>query len=111
MQNNTASHFILRPLSKAYIGPPSMVPLFVLTLYFTASKPSEYFVAMPKTPVIQHHRTAPGPPRATAVATPTILPVPIVAAREVARAPNWLTSPCESLSFVTDILMALNIFN
>jgi len=38
---------------------------------------------MPSTPVIQHQKTAPGPPRATAVETPTILPVPRVAARVV----------------------------
>ena len=38
---------------------------------------------MPSTPVIQHQKTAPGPPRATAVETPTILPVPSVAASVV----------------------------
>ncbi len=39
-------------------------------------------------PVSQHQKTAPGPPRATAVETPMILPVPRVAARVVARAPK-----------------------
>ena len=43
---------------------------------------------MPNTPVNQHHNTAPGPPSAIAVATPTILPVPIVAAHAVDNAPN-----------------------
>lgn len=40
---------------------------------------------MPKIPVIQHQKIAPGPPRATAVETPIILPVPRVAARVVAK--------------------------
>jgi hypothetical protein len=43
-------------------------------------------VAIPRTPVIQHQNTAPGPPIAIAVEMPMILPVPIVAARAVARA-------------------------
>ena len=51
--------------------------------YFTASRPSEYFVAMPNSAAAIIHSRAPGPPAASAVATPTILPVPIVAARAV----------------------------
>ncbi len=86
--NNTAAHFIFNPRSRAYIGPPNIVPSDVRTLYFTPSRASEYFVAMPNTPVNQVHSTAPGPPSATAVATPTMLPVPIVAAKAVVRAPN-----------------------
>ncbi len=43
---------------------------------------------MPRMPVIQHQNTAPGPPSATAVETPMILPVPSVAARVVASAEN-----------------------
>ena len=104
-----ASHFQPRPFSKAYIGPPNMRPRWVFTRYFTANKPSAYFVDIPNTPVSQHHSTAPGPPRAMAVATPMMLPVPIVAARAVARAPNWETSPVAFLSFLTDNLMALKI--
>ena len=88
MQNNIASHFAFMPFSRAYIGPPSIVPSEVFTRYLTESSASEYLVAMPKTPVNQHHKTAPGPPRPTAVATPTILPVPIVAANAVVKAPN-----------------------
>ena len=64
--------------------------------YFTASSASAYLVAMPKTPVSHIQSTAPGPPAATAVATPTMLPVPIVAASAVVSAPNWLTSPSPS---------------
>ena len=108
--NSTPSHFMLSPLSRAYIGPPSIVPSEVLTLYLTARRPSEYFVAIPKSPVSHVHSTAPGPPIETAVATPTMLPVPIVAARAVARAPNWLMSPAPESSLVTDSLIALKTY-
>jgi len=64
------------------------VPSLVLTRYFTLNSASAYFVAMPNTPVSQHQKTAPGPPRATAVATPTMLPAPMVAASAVVSAPN-----------------------
>jgi len=47
-------------------------------------------------PVSHTQRTAPGPPAATAVATPTMLPVPMVAASAVVSAPKWLTSPSPS---------------
>ena len=100
-----ASHFMFKPRSRAYIGPPYMRPSLPFTRYFTASRPSAYLVAIPKMPVNQHHSTAPGPPSATAVATPTMLPVPIVAASAVARAPNWLTSPLAASSFLTDSRM------
>ena len=96
------SHFMLRPRSRAYIGPPYILPSSPFTRYFTARRPSAYFVDIPKMPVSQHHSTAPGPPRATAVATPTMLPVPMVAARAVAKAPNWLTSPSALLSSFTE---------
>ncbi len=105
------SHFIFRPRSSAYIAPPCIRPSLVLTLYFTAIKASAYFVAIPNTPVSQHHRTAPGPPIAIAVPTPTILPVPIVAARAVVNAPNCDTSPSASGSFATDSLIPFKIVN
>ena len=83
-----------KPRSKAYMGPPCMRPPSDLTRYFMASSASAYFVEMPNTPVSQHQNTAPGPPSATAVATPIMLPVPMVAASAVANAPNCDTSPC-----------------
>ena len=91
----------------AYIAPPSMLPLWSFTRYFTAANVSEYFVAMPNTPVSHIHSTAPGPPARIAVATPTMLPVPMVADSAVHSAPNWLMSPGASGSFVTDSLMAV----
>ena len=51
---------------------------------------------MPRTPVSQHQKMAPGPPRATAVETPTILPVPRVEASvvdRVAKTEKFLLSP------------------
>ena len=44
-----------------------------------ASTASEYFVAMPTSAVIHIQNTAPGPPMAMAAATPTMLPLPMVA--------------------------------
>ena len=86
------------PRSRTYIGPPAIEPFGVVTRYLMASTASAYFVAIPKTPVSQIQRTAPGPPAATAVATPTMFPVPIVAASAVVSAPKWLTSPSPSRS-------------
>ena len=65
---------------------------------------------MPKNPVIQHQKTAPGPPKAIAVETPTILPVPRVAAKVVASAPKLLNFESETLSGVIDSFIALRVF-
>src|SRR3989338_6556395 len=97
-------HFM--PRSKTYIGPPAMTPCEVVILYLTDKRASEYLVAIPKTPVSHIHNTAPGRPEAIAVATPTIFPVPIVAARAVVNAPNWLTSPSPSFPRPREILIA-----
>ena len=48
---------------------------------------------MPKAAEISIQISAPGPPEASAVATPTILPVPMVAASAVIRAEKGDTSP------------------
>ncbi|OQC35073.1 MAG: hypothetical protein BWX66_01712 [Deltaproteobacteria bacterium ADurb.Bin058] len=97
----------LRPRSRTYMGPPAMVPSAFVVRYLTDKRASAYLVEIPKTPVSHIHKTAPGPPAATAVATPTMLPVPIVAAKAVVRAANGLTSPLPPSSRVTDSLMAL----
>ena len=106
---STASHFQPRPFSKAYIGPPSILPLFVFSRYLMASSPSAYFVEMPNTPVSQHHSTAPGPPKAMAVATPMMLPVPMVAARAVASEANCDTSPSALRSRFNESFTALKM--
>src|SRR3989338_5364706 len=98
------SHRQFIPLSSTYIGPPAIKPFLVVIRYLTERRASAYLVAIPKTPVSHIHKTAPGPPEATAVATPTILPVPMVAARAVVRAPNWLISPSPSFVLRSDIL-------
>ncbi len=77
---------MLSPLSRKYIGPPAISPLSSTILYLTARIASEYFVAIPTRAVTHIQKTAPGPPNTTAVATPAILPVPIVAARAVINA-------------------------
>ncbi len=107
---STPSHFCRSPRSRTYIGPPAIRPEGVTIRYFTASNASLYFVAMPNTPVSHIQSTAPGPPAATAVATPTMLPVPIVAARAVVRAPNWLTSPFPSDERPREIRIPLPIY-
>ena len=48
---------------------------------------------MPKKAATSIQKSAPGPPVPTAVATPTMLPVPMVAESAVQSAPNELTSP------------------
>ncbi len=95
------------PRSRTYIGPPAIDPPAPRTRYFTASSASPYLVAIPKTPVSHIQSTAPGPPDATAVATPTMLPVPIVAASAVVSAPNCDTSPAAPRSGATESRIAV----
>jgi len=64
---------------------------------------------MPNTPVSHIHSTAPGPPAMIAVATPMMLPVPMVAASAVASAPNCEISPCAPSSDWVDNLTARNV--
>ena len=54
---------------------------------------------MPKNAATSIQKSAPGPPVPMAVATPTMLPVPIVAESAVHSAPKWLTSPWASEPF------------
>ena len=58
-----------------------------------ASIHSENLEVRPKAAEIHIHTNAPGPPDTIAVATPTILPVPMVAANAVVRAENGEISP------------------
>ena len=103
------SHFSFNPRSSAYIAPPSIVPSWLFTRYFRAITVSAYLVAIPKTPVNQIQRTAPGPPSAMAVPTPMMFAVPTVEARAVVSAPNCETSPGASGSLVTESFMALKM--
>ena len=109
--NSTASArpslLFLKPRSSAYIAPPSILPEWSFTRYFTPMNTSEYLVAMPKMPVIHIQKMAPGPPNSRPVPTPTMLPVPMVAASAVVSAPNCVMSPSASdgSSLVTESLM------
>ena len=64
---------------------------------------SAYFVAIPIKPDSHIQTMAPGPPRTTAVATPTMFPVPTVAASAVMSAWKWVMSPrcffCSAFAF------------
>ena len=71
-----------------------MLPRLSVTRYLMASSPSAYLVAMPKNAATSIHSSAPGPPAAMAVATPTMFPVPTVAERAVHNAAKLDTSPC-----------------
>lgn len=77
-----------------------------MTRYFTARRHSEYFVAVPTRAAIHIQNKAPGPPATRAVATPTILPVPIVADKAVQSEAKPDTSPSPDASFFTVCLMA-----
>ena len=108
--NSRARCFMPKARSNTYIAPPSVRPSAVCTRYFTARSASAYLVAMPKTPVTQHQNTAPGPPSATAVPRPMMLPVPSVEASDVVSAPNWLISPLDSGSLANDRRMPKKVF-
>ena len=69
-------------------GSPLHSSVLCLHTIFHCDQRFTVFGCYPKTPVIQHQKTAPGPPRATAVPTPIIFPVPMVDASAVVRAPN-----------------------
>ena len=69
-----------------------------------ANKHSEYLVAIPKKAATNIQNKAPGPPMCTAVATPTILPVPMVLAKAVHKAAKPVISPCLDSSDSLDFL-------
>ena len=81
------AHWRPRPLRITYIGPadPAARPCRARG-NARRGPPSAYLVAMPTSAVIHIQYTAPGPPSAIAVATPAMLPTPIVAARQVISA-------------------------
>ena len=107
-QPSTAPTFLcLNPLRIVYIGPPDISPFSFTSRYLMASIHSLNFVVSPKHAEISIHTSAPGPPDTIAVATPTILPVPIVAASAVVRAENGDTSPVPLVLFRASLLNVL----
>lgn len=86
------------------------MPSAFLTRYLKANNDSPYFVAIPKNPISHIHKIEPGPPQATAVPTPIILPVPIVEAKAVAKAPKGEMLPASLSSLDSINLIAIGIF-
>ena len=87
------SRFGRRPCRMVYMGPPHISPRSLRRRYLTASRHSAHLEERPKRAESSIHTRAPGPPAARAVATPAMLPVPMVAARVVIRAEKGDTSP------------------
>ena len=87
------SVLFLKPFFMVNIGPPFISPFALTSRYLIASMHSENFDVRPKHAEIHIQTRAPGPPANIAVATPTILPVPMVAASAVISAENGDTSP------------------
>ena len=69
-----------------YIGPPTHLPSEARILYFIANMFSLQQVIIPRIADIHIQKTVPGPPAQIAVAIPTMLPVPRLAARAEERA-------------------------
>ena len=62
-----------------------------------------------KNPATTIQNSAPGPPSATAVGTPMMLPVPTVAPIITAREPKLLTMPSDS-TFITESFIAGQVY-
>ena len=90
-----------------YIGPPLISPFSFTSRYLIASIHSLNLEVKPNAAEIHIHTSAPGPPETIAVATPTIFPVPIVAARAVVSAENGETSPSPLLFVRASLLRVL----
>ena len=104
---NTASHFPTcherppsrsfgSPRSMKYIGPPAIRPWSSFTRYLCEMVTSTNFVVMPTNAVAHIQKSAAGPPRKMASATPPRFPVPTVPDRAVDSAWKWDVSPSAS---------------
>ena len=92
-----ASHGCFRPSRSAYIGPDRMVaPL--ASRHVTPSTASVNLIVVATNPYAQIQNSAPGPPETMAVATPAMLPVPIVPDSAVMNAWNGVSTPVVPLS-------------
>ena len=80
-------------LRMVYMGPPDHSPRALTSRYLTASMHSANLELRPKAAESSIHTRAPGPPAVRAVATPTMFPVPMVAASAVIRAEKGDTDP------------------
>ena len=89
-------------------GPGAVFWCWITGVFGIATKYAEGLLAIKYRVQTPTGKMLGGPPRAMAVATQIILPVPIVAARAVAKAPNCDTSPEASLSRLILKRMAVN---
>ena len=97
-----ASHGSFRPSRNAYIGPDLMVaPL--ASRHVTPSTASVNLIVVATKPYAQIQNSAPGPPETMAVATPAILPVPMVPESAVMNAWNGDKAPVVPLSALESI--------
>ena len=82
MVNAIASgrHCLPKPSVIIYIVPPCTSPAVSFPRYIMASDPSKNLVVIPTMALTHIQNTTPGPPIATAIATPAMLPIPTVAA-------------------------------
>ena len=104
----TAPSFLFfSPFFIVYIGPPLISPFSFTSRYLIASIHSLNLEVSPNAAEIHIHTSAPGPPETIAVATPTIFPVPIVAASAVVSAENGETSPSPRLFVRASLLRVL----
>ena len=102
-QPSTAPIFLfLNAFFIVYIGPPDISPLAFTSLYLIASIHSLNFDVIPNAADNHIHTNAPGPP--DTMATPTMFPVPIVAASAVVRAENGEISPLPLLFVLASLL-------
>ena len=90
-----------------YIGPPDISPFSLTSRYLIANIHSLNLEVSPKHAEIHIHTKAPGPPENMAVATPIILPVPIVAASAVINAEKGDTSPVPLFLVLASLLNTL----
>ena len=74
------------PLATTHMGPPWGAPPASMLRYSMDKVTSVSLRAMPIRPTTHIQKIAPGPPRATAMATPPMLPSPTVADSAVDRA-------------------------
>ena len=96
-----ASQGDLRPSRSAYIGPERIV-VPAASRQVKPSTASVNLMVVATKPYAQIQKSAPGPPETIAVATPAMLPVPIVPDRAVMKAWKGLSAPavpdsCEAI--------------
>ena len=75
------------------MGPPEIWPSSRGTRYFWPSVHSANLLLIPRSPASTIQKTAPGPHRETATATPAMFPRPTVAESAADSAWKWEISP------------------